>query len=161
MHSFSLVVGSLLGHPWAKDIIKKAQRLVTYFNASKRANSLLMESAKNMGISGQLQTSNTTRLTSVHVMLESVVKMDLELHAVLNLHSDDITQDEVKTIIEDRQFWAGAEVLSKLLVPFSQVVMAIQSKSATVADTTRYWLYLAKSFKAELPKLTRAVGEIL
>lgn len=51
MHSFSLVVGSILGHHWAKDIIKRAQQLVTYFNASTRANSLLMESAKNMGIS--------------------------------------------------------------------------------------------------------------
>lgn len=93
-------------------------------------------------------------------MLESVVKMDLALHAVLNLHSDDIKQDEVKSTIEERQFWAGAEVLSKLLVPFSQVVMAIQSKSATVAVTRRCWLYLAKSFKAELPKLTRAGAEI-
>ena len=125
-----------------------------------RANSLLKEAAKNMEISGQLQTSNTTRFTSVHIMLESVVKMHLALQAVLILHSDDIKQDEVKSIIEDRQFWAGAEVLSKLLVPFSQVVMAVQATTATVADTMRYWLYLAKTFKAELPKLTCAGGEM-
>ncbi len=94
-------------------------------------------------------------------MLQSVVNMDLPLHAVVNLHPEDIKdkQGEVKPIIENRQFWAGAEVLSSLLVPFSQVVMAIQAKSATVADVTRYWLYLARSFKAELPKLTHAGGE--
>jgi 3-methyladenine DNA glycosylase/8-oxoguanine DNA glycosylase len=161
MHSFSLLVGSLLGHPWAKDIIKRAQRMVTYFNASTRAHSLLMESAKNLGISGQLQSSNTTRFTSVHIMLQSVVKMDQPLHAVLNRHPDQIKdkQGEVKLIIADRQFWAATEVLSTLLEPFSQVVMAIQSQTANLADTTRYWLYLARSFKAELPKLTHVGGE--
>ena len=160
MHSFSLVVGSILGHPWAKDLIKKGQRIVTFFHASYRSNSLLMEVAKNMGISGMLQTSNTTRFTSVHLMLQSVLKMDGPLHAVLNLHRDEIQQPEVKLIIENRQFWAGLEVLSMMLEPFSQVVMAIQAKTATLADTTRYWLYLARSFRAELPKLTCAGGEM-
>lgn len=163
MHSFSLVVGSLLGHPWAKDIIKRAQRVVTYFNASTRAHSLLMEAAMGLGISGQLQTSNTTRFTSVHIMLQSVMKMQDPLRAVLNRHPEQIMDKHglVKVIIADRQFWASAEVLSALLEPFSQVVMAIQSKTANLADTTRYWLYLAKSFKAELPKLTSVGGEIL
>jgi hypothetical protein len=160
-NSSSLVVGSLLGRTWAKDIVKKAQRLVTYVNANTRANSLLMQSAKNMGISRQVRTINATQITSVHIMLQSVVKMDQPLHAVLNLHPDDIEQGEVKFIIEDRRIWAGAEVPSKLLVPFSHVVMAIQAKTATVTITTHYWLYLAKSFKAELlPKLTHAGGEM-
>jgi hypothetical protein len=119
-----------------------------------------MEVAKNMGISGMLQTSNTTRFTSVHLMLQSVLKMDGPLHAVLNVHRDEIQQPEVKLIIENRQFWAGLEVLSMMLEPFSQVVMAIQAKTATLADTTRYWLYLARSFRAELPKLTCAGGEM-
>ena len=160
MHSFSLVVGSLLGHPWAKDIIKKAQKVVTYFNASTRGHSLLMLAAAAQNIKGKLQTSNTTRFTSVHIMLQSVLNMDQPLHAVLNQHAADIKQDEVKHIIGDRQFWAAADVLSKLLNPFSQVVMAIQAKTATVADVTRYWLYLARCFKAELPKLAYVGGEI-
>ena len=163
MHSFSLVVGSLLGHPWAKAVIKKAQRIVTYFNASTTAHSLLMQSARSLRISGQLQTSNTARFTSVHIMLQSVIKMDQPLHAVLILHSDKIKDKHVvvKLHIADRQVWAAGEVLSAVLEPFSQVVMAIQSQSANLADTTRYWLYLAKAFKAELPKLTHAAGEML
>ena len=94
--------------------------------------------------------------------MQSVVNIDQPVHAVLNRHPDNIKdkQNEVQPIIQDRQFWAGAEVISKMLVPFSQIVMAIQAKTATVADVMRYWLYLAKSFKAELPKLTHVGGEM-
>ena len=45
MHAFSLTVGSLLGHPWAKELVKRAQRLVTYFQASTRAYTQLLASA--------------------------------------------------------------------------------------------------------------------
>ena len=48
-------------------------------------------------------------------MLESIVKMDPALHAVLYLHPDDIKQGDVKSIIEDRQFWAGAGAFSARL----------------------------------------------
>lgn len=30
MHAFSLLIGSILGHVWAVNVIKKAQRIVTY-----------------------------------------------------------------------------------------------------------------------------------
>ncbi len=41
-------------------------------------------------------------------------------------------------------FWASAEVLNKILVPFSKVMTAMQAKTATLADIIRYWLYLAR-----------------
>jgi hypothetical protein len=34
MHGFSLVLGSVLAHEWARELVSKAQQLVTYFNAS-------------------------------------------------------------------------------------------------------------------------------
>ncbi|BDA51639.1 hypothetical protein COCOBI_19-1950 [Coccomyxa sp. Obi] len=75
MHAFSLTVGSLLGHPWAKDLLKRAQRLVTYFQASTRAYSKFLEIAKSLGLKGRLRSSNMTRFTSIEMMLESVIRL--------------------------------------------------------------------------------------
>ncbi len=53
MHAFSLTVGSLLGDPWAKELVKRAQRLVSYMQASNRAYYKLLDGAKSLGIKGQ------------------------------------------------------------------------------------------------------------
>ncbi len=64
MHAFSLTVGSLLGHPWASHLVKRAQKLVTYFQAAHRAYFELLECGKSIGIEGRLCSSNKTRFTS-------------------------------------------------------------------------------------------------
>ena len=159
MHAFSLTVGSLLGHPWAKELVKRAQRLVTYFQASTRAYHKLLEGAKSLGIKGRLRSSNKTRFTSIQMMLESVVGLEAAFAFLLNNHGSVILNADIPPIIRDRVFWASAEVLNKILVPFSKVMMAIQAKTATLADITRYWLYLARVLREELPKVAAAGGE--
>lgn len=159
MHAFSLTVGSLLGHPWAKELVKRAQRLVTYFQASTRAYHKLLEGAKSLGIKGRLRSSNKTRFTSIQMMLESVVGLEAAFAFLLNNHGSVILNADILPIIRDRVFWASAEVLNKILVPFSKVMMAIQAKTATLADITRYWLYLARVLREELPKVAAAGGE--
>jgi hypothetical protein len=159
MHAFSLTVGSLLGHPWAKELVKRAQRLVTYFQASTRAYHKLLEGARSLGIKGRLRSSNKTRFTSIQMMLESVVGLEAAFAFLLNNHGSVILNADIPPIIRDRVFWASAEVLNKILVPFSRVMMAIQAKTATLADITRYWLYLARVLREELPKVAAAGGE--
>ena len=159
MHAFSLTVGSLLGHPWAKELVKRAQRLVTYFQASTRAYHKFLEGAKSLGIKGRLRSSNKTRFTSIQMMLESVVGLEAAFAFLLNNHGSVILNADIPPIIRDRVFWASAEVLNKILVPFSKVMTAIQAKTATLADITRYWLYLARVLREELPKVAAAGGE--
>ena len=162
MHAYSLAMGSLLGHPWAADILKRAQRLVTYFQASTRAYSKLLESAKILGLPGphRLQSYNKTRFTSVQMMLQSVISLETAFRYMLNTFEGVIRADDIKPIIRDRLFWASAEVLNRICQPFCKVMMAIQAKTATLADIiTRYWLYLARVLKEELPKVAAAGGE--
>ena len=159
MHAFSLAVGSLLGHPWAKELVKRAQRLVTYFQAAPRAYHKLLEGANSLGIKGRLRSSNKTRFTSIQMMLESVVGLEAAFAFLLNNHESVIQSADIPPIIRDRVFWASTEVLNKILVPFSKVMTAIQAKTATLADITRYWLYLARVLREELPKVAAAGGK--
>ena len=159
MHAFSLTVGSLLGHPWAKELVKRAQRLVTYFQASTRAYTQLLASANAQNIPGRLRSSNKTRFTSIQMMLASVVRLEHAFTSLLSTQASVIQSNDIPPIIKDRVFWASAEVLNNVLVPFSKVMTAIQAKTATLADITRYWLYLARTLREELPRVAAAGGE--
>ncbi len=66
-------MGSLLGHAWAKRLIKQVQKLVTAIRASHRPLSLLKKIAVRMGIKRMLITSNKTRFTSVHASIVLLV----------------------------------------------------------------------------------------
>lgn len=54
---------------------------------------------------------------------------------------------QVKKLVGSRQLWMRLQAMSKLLQPLSEVIMAIQAKKATIADVTRYWLYLGRALK--------------
>ena len=46
--------------------------------------------------------------------------------------------------ITDDMFFIKIKQLCKLLEPFTLVIQAVQAASATLADVTRYWLFLAR-----------------
>jgi hypothetical protein len=72
MHGFSLVLKSVLAHPWAKDLLMRAQQVVTYFRASHAPLAALRAAAEELGITQGLQSSNTTRMTSGYGCTSSV-----------------------------------------------------------------------------------------
>ena len=61
----------------------------------------------------------------------------------------------------DRQFWHHIERICLLLNPFSEVVTAIQSNQSSLADVTRYFLYLARILKQDLPSSGLPLGDDL
>lgn len=91
--------------------------------------------------------------------LESVVALEAAIGLLLNNHRSMLQSPDIAPIIKDRVFLASAEVLNRIFVPFSKVMTAIQAKTATLADITRYWLYLARVLRKVLPKDTAAGGE--
>jgi hypothetical protein len=78
MHGFALLLVAVLSHPHARTTVASAQRIVTYFRASTRPYALLREAAKSLTppVNTTLLTSTKTRFTSVHLMLESVLKLE-------------------------------------------------------------------------------------
>lgn len=75
MHGFALLVGSILSHAWASGLVARCQRIVTFFRHSNRMRELLSVKAKALQINSGLVSSNTTRFTSVQLMLQSVAKL--------------------------------------------------------------------------------------
>eukprot|EP00877_Chromochloris_zofingiensis_P008252 jgi/Chrzof1/3680/Cz13g04240.t1 len=153
MHAFSLVMGSLLGHPWACKVVTDAQKVVTYFRASHRPLALLKQAATSMGINSTLETSNTTRFTSVYNCLESVRRHEQPFHHVVQQHGQDISQDAVKLILSDRYFWLKVEALCKLLKPYAEVIYGIQGNRSSMATITLCWLYLARKIAVDIEGL--------
>lgn len=149
MHAFSTCMGSLLGHNWAQRLIKRVQKMVTGIRASHKPKALLEKIAKRMGIKRMLITSNKTRFTSVHASIESVLRLQPALQEVLREEPGCLTDKLVKYISDD-MFFIMIKQLCKILEPFTLVIQAVQAACATLADVTRYWLFLAKMI-AQLP----------
>ena len=154
MHAFALVLKSCIDHPWAKDLIVAAQQVVTYFRASHQPLGKLYEQAKHLKIPTTLKSSNTTRLTSVFIMLDSVLRLENAFRNVMVVHPDLIKNAQVEATLCDLQTWSGLRALLTVLEPIADVVMAAQASNSTLADMTRYWLYTARAMESASGDMT-------
>ncbi|DBA77178.1 TPA: hypothetical protein ACH3X1_009752 [Trebouxia sp. C0004] len=137
-------MASVMGHKYATGLITRAQKLVTFFRASRQPLALLKKLAGNMGIKRMLITSNKTRFTSVHASLESVVRLQSALQEIARQQAS-LLSKEALNIINDDMFFVRLKQICRLLEPFSLVIAAVQAARTTLADVMRYWLHLAKS----------------
>ncbi|GAQ83561.1 hypothetical protein KFL_001530040 [Klebsormidium nitens] len=152
MHGFSHFIGSSLGHEFAAPVVADAQRVVTYIKASHRPLALLSAIATEQKVTTGLHSSNKTRFTSVHDCLQSVLDNERPLQAVVARHPEAFAAPrrgaaDPKAIIQSRGFWSKLETLCTVMQPFSEVVMAVQSRTATLADIFRYGIYLGQKVK--------------
>ena len=142
-----------MGHHFATTIVSRAQSLVTFFRASHKPLALLKEGAAAKGIKRMLVTSNKTRFTSVHAMLESVLRLKDVMIEIAGQHKK-LLSAAVCAILADDMFFFGLKQICQLLVPFTLVIQAVQSDDATLADVMRYWYFLARSVDALKAYLT-------
>ncbi len=158
MHGYSLTLGTAVSHPWAKDLISEATAIVTFFRASTKIyadlRKLAVSGAAGNSTSMSLRSPNKTRFTSVHMCLESLIKLEPAFGMLLRQQPKVLDhKPEIKACLENREWWIRLELLVQVLAPFSQVIMAVQRDKTRLADTTRYWLYLVKKLDTLLPKL--------
>ena len=145
MHGFALILKSVLAHSFATTLISTAQRVVTFFRSSHQPLALLANCAAELGVRGGLKTSNQTRITSVHMCLESVLRLEEAFKRFLKLRDtpgfpaglNKPEKRELLATLEDRTFWCKLEALCKLLEPLTKVIMAVQGAQTTIADLAR------------------------
>jgi hypothetical protein len=150
MHAFSLVVGSLLGHPWARSIVKQAQQIVTFFRASHLPNAELEKAARLLNITTGLVTSNKTRFNSVYNCMKSLIVNRAAFHS---MDCKESIKPPIRAILNDKVFWKQLQSLTQLLEPFSAVITSVQGDATTMADVHLYWLFLARNFSIDAPGL--------
>jgi hypothetical protein len=137
MHGFNLVLGSVLAYSWSKNLVVRAQQVVTYFRASHAPLAALRKAAEELHITQGLQSSNTTRFTSNYACTSSVQGHAPAFTLVKQRGSVVITNQDVAATLEDAAFWADLAKLNKVLKPISRVVMVVQGDSTTLADICR------------------------
>ena len=153
MHCFSTCMGSIMGHKWAKTIVSRAQSVVTFFRTSHKPLGLLKQNAAAKGIKHMLITSNKTRFTPVHAMLESVLRLRESLMWLVSEHRTLLSATVLAAFPDHEELFLGISQLCQLLVPFTLVIHAVQSDDATVADVMRCWYFLARQMGAIKPRL--------
>jgi hypothetical protein len=155
MHGMQRYLSDILGHSWARSIAKAAQRVVTHFDMSNGAKQLLLKMRLDLGIAGpSLQSSNTTRFTSVVSMLESIDRNANALK-MLGSHPHFAPRQAVARsrgaagvvadTLRNEDFFKDVAFLVEVLRPVAKVIMAVQGAHTTLGDVTRYWLYLARA----------------
>ena len=137
LHGFNLLLKSVMAAPWARDLVVSCQLLVTYFRASHKPLALLRQAAQQFSITRELQSANKTRFTSKHTCTSSVEANQPALNLVSLQHADCITNQDVLAVLEDPGFFSRLQRLNKLLAPLTNVVMAVQRNTTTLADVCR------------------------
>jgi hypothetical protein len=98
MHSLSLLLGSILGHEWSIKLVSECQRIVTYFRSATKPLHMLRNEARLFGVTTTLVSSCTTRFTSVHLCMESVMKLEPAFQALLRKERTIIANTQVPTM---------------------------------------------------------------
>lgn len=65
----------------------------------------------------------------------------------------DISAPAVAEALNSQSFWGELQLLNAQLEPFSAVISAVQAGAATLADVTRYWVYLGQELLKQFPEL--------
>ena len=65
----------------------------------------------------------------------------------------DISAPAVAEALSNQVFWGELQLLNALLEPFSAVIAAVQAGAATLADVTRYWVYLGQELLKQFLEL--------
>ncbi|CAN0001141.1 unnamed protein product [Phaeothamnion confervicola] len=148
MHAFNLLYSSFFRHPVPKSIMRTVQQMVMFVRTSHEVGELVRQKARELSKKSRaLKTSNKTRFTFGEASLSSIA----ELEDVLQNDYGDASalfqhKPERVAILSDRwrDFWRQLRKFLKLLLPISKVITMVQSDECTLADITRFWLYLAK-----------------
>jgi Na+-transporting NADH:ubiquinone oxidoreductase subunit NqrE len=128
---------SILAHPFAKEAVVKAQKVITYAQAAHQVTAKMRALGQVLGICRVLASTTKTRMTSVGLALDSLLVNREVFEALTRRYSYLIKQAAVLEILDDPDVWAAWERLYNLLLPICKVIMALQAGNTNLADVTR------------------------
>ncbi|CAJ0766560.1 8539_t:CDS:10 [Entrophospora sp. SA101] len=112
--------------------------------AHNRLNNLIEQ--KSIG-GGYLKSYVTTRWITVHEAVASIVWLKSCLRELIEFHSDEISSDVVKKILQRRGFFDDMEALAQILKPIRTAIQELETTSITLADCYIHLIKIAAAFK--------------
>lgn len=151
-HAINLIACDIVKEKFGDRLLRCVNILASFFRNSHQAGSKLSQLIKEKGINGGgLKLYCKTRWTTASESVNSVINLEPALEAfVTNYHQS--ANEKVTTIIRSRNFFSDLRVLLFVLDPLRKAVLALESRSATLADC---FLSLAR-LAAVLKKLPRS-----
>ncbi|CAG8465990.1 7040_t:CDS:2 [Racocetra persica] len=114
---------------FGKKVLQQCQLFVTYFHTSHRSGARLRNEMINAMINKGLKSSVCSRWSSAYDCI---------------LDNDEFAMTaELRNLTQDRQFWANAETLAKVLSPAKNAVKIVESKVTTTADIFLFLFQMA------------------
>lgn len=138
MHGYALVMGSVFGHPWARNILKLCQSLVSAIKSSHKLtkwlrvefNLLRGNDVQYKHLTWLVQAA-TTRFSSMYNCMYSVCAMEVAFKNMVTNHRTELDkkgtdkQKAAVNVINNRDFWRDLEALTPVARPFNQVLPCV------------------------------------
>jgi len=138
MHGYALVMGSVFEHPWARNILKLCQTLVSVVKSSHKLTDWLRvefqllrdNDVQHKHLTWLVQAA-TTRFSSMYICMYSVYAMEVAFKNMVNNHRTELDkkatdkQKAAVNVINNRDFWRDLEALTPVARPFNQVLPCI------------------------------------
>ena len=134
-HSINLIACDIVKEKFGDRLLRRVNTLTKFFRNSHQANSKITQLIKEQGIKGgELKLYCKTRWTTASESVESVINLESVLQEIVTNHQNLLTNDKIKTIIRAQNFFSNLRVLLFVLNPLRKAVLALESRSATLAD---------------------------
>ncbi|CAG8796030.1 35314_t:CDS:2, partial [Racocetra persica] len=130
---------------FGKKVLQQCQSFITYFYTSHRSGAILRNEITRLMINkGGLKSSVCSRWSSAYDCVQSVLNTEICIKQILEDDSTALTP-ELRDLTRNRQFWANAEVLAKILLPAKNAVKIVESKSTTTANVFLFLVQMAST----------------
>ena len=135
-HAINLIACDIIKEKFGDRLLRCVNTLTSFFKNSHQAGSKLAQLIKEKRINGGgLKLYCKTRWTTASESVNSVINLESALEEfVTNYHQSTTANDRITTIIRSQNFFSDLRVLSFILEPLRKAVLALESKSATLAD---------------------------
>ena len=81
-HHINLVTKDIISIEWAKQILKKSQKIISFFHSSHRAGAALYNEIKKSFLGGSLKSSVKTRWSTAWDACESLLRLENSIKCV-------------------------------------------------------------------------------
>lgn len=150
-HAINLIACDIVKEGFGERLLKKVNILASYFRNSHQANAKLTQLIKENNIGGgSIKLYCKTRWTTSSESVNSIIRLESALEEIVSNDSH-LLNDKVKRIIQTRNFFSDLRILSFILDPLKKVVLALESRSATLGDCFLGLIRLSAVLK-KLPK---------
>jgi hypothetical protein len=134
-HCINLIACDIVKEKFGDRLLRRVNILFSFFKNSHQANSKLTQLIKEKGIVGSgLKSYCKTRWTTASESVNSVINLEQILMEIVANNGNLLTNDSIARIIQSQNFFPDLRILAFVLEPLRKAVLALEVRSATLAN---------------------------